>query len=137
MRIGFGSVQTRFICRRGTKKRPLQCCKRAIVHRGTTSVCRSLAGGGLIGYRGRGSLPRGRYPAFDNGRKPGMSLLKARFFSAIRSGGGWLRVFAGVPGCLAPSGSSLSGPIRHTNHVPSRYFFAVIAFSIRLLCSIK
>ena len=46
-----------------------------------------------------------RYPAFDNGRNPGASLLK----QIARSGGGCLRVFAVVPGCLAPSGSSLAG----------------------------
>lgn len=46
----------------------------------------------------------------------------------LRSGGGWLRVFAGVPGCLAPSGSSLAGAWRQSR--TNRYFFAVIAFFV-------
>ncbi|HML68867.1 MAG TPA: hypothetical protein PKA81_10780 [Clostridia bacterium] len=43
--------------------------------RGTTSVCRALAGRGLCGC-GQSENGLCRYPAFDNGRNPGTSLLK-------------------------------------------------------------
>ena len=87
------------------------CCKRAIG--------RSRYHLGLPRPRGRRPLrvrtrkffvSPCRYPAFGNGGIPGLSLLE-RAKRALRSGGGCLRVFAGVPGCLAPSGSSLAGAL--------------------------
>ena len=123
------------------KKRPLLCCKRAIVYRGTTSVCRALTGNGLYGYAAADRDPQFGYPALDNGRKPGETLL--RYHPANRmpvqaaAGCAYSRV---SPAALHHPAVLLRA--RWGGKPPFRYFFAVMALvdfivKMRLACSIK